>query len=271
LLPDRSEESGRLLASGSVTQARHRDLLASIDLPQRSRGGSFEAVLEIAEGSGARRVLDVPSGPGRLAEALRRLGFAVTAGDLDGASFGAREVPFCVLDLERPLPFADGVFDLVHCGDGIEHLENPFLLVRECARVLAEKGLLVIATPNYLNVERRLSFLLTGSLSKPVPRVPAYYAGARFDRGHINPLTLPRLASMAENADLELVEWRTLLPKPRQRLLAPLALAIRAGSFLMRTARRRDLFAEHTQSLAMLLGGKTLIAVFRKGAGPPGP
>ena len=57
---------------------RHAALLREIDLPQRSRSGTFEAVLEVVEGLPRGRALDVPCGAGLLAVALHRLGFQVT-------------------------------------------------------------------------------------------------------------------------------------------------------------------------------------------------
>ncbi|GAG46226.1 unnamed protein product, partial [marine sediment metagenome] len=89
-----------------------------------------------------------------------------------------------------------------------------------------------------------------------------------FDRGHISPLTLTRLAYMAENAGLELVEARTLLPRRGQRWLAPLALLVRALAIPLKPRRKRDLFAEHTQRWRMLMGGKQLLAVFRRARKP---
>ena len=86
-------------------------------------------------------------------------------------------------------------------------------------------------------------------------------------RGHINPLTLIRLAQMAESAGLELVASRTLVPKPRQRLLVPLALCLLLYRALLPARRKRDLFAEHTLGLRTLLGGHKLLAVFRRPAG----
>jgi SAM-dependent methyltransferase len=249
-----------------MAESRYSELLDGIDAPQRSRRGSFEAALALAEPLPRGRALDVPSGPGRMAEALARLGYQAFAGDLDAGAFRARGVHLCRLDLERPLPYADAGFRFVYCGDGIEHLENPFALLRELARVLADDGVLVVVTPNYLNLERRLTFLLTGSLAKPPRRVPGYHAGPRFDRGHINPLTLTRLAYMAECAGLNLREARTLVPKPRQRALAPLALLIRLYTSFLKPQRRHALFARHTQSLAMLLGGSQLLAAFDKRA-----
>ncbi len=248
---------------GAETQQRHAALLREIGIPQRSRPGSFEAVLEVVEDLPRGRALDVPCGAGLLSQALQRLGFEVTAADLDAEGFRCdADVAFRQLDLDEALPFEAGVFDLVVCGDGIEHIENPFALLREFARILAEQGRLVVLTPNYLNLERRLRFLLSGSLTKPLPR--AREAPAKAARGHINPLTLIRLAQMAESAGLELVASRTLLPKPRQRLLAPLALLLLLYRALLPARRKRDLFAEHSLGLGTLLGGHKLLAVFRK-------
>jgi len=250
-----------------MADRRYTELLDSIEATQHSRSGSFEEALAIADPLARGRALDVPCGPGRMADALGRLGFRAFGADLDSEGYSG-SAPFCTLDLNRPLPYADASFGFVYCGDGIEHLESPFLLLRELARILGNDGVLVVVTPNYLNVERRLQFLLTGSLAKAPRRVANYYDGAPFDRGHINPLTLTRLAYMAENAGLELMEARTLLPRRGQRWLAPLALLVRALAIPLKPRRKRDLFAEHTQSWRMLMGGKQLLAVFRRARKP---
>jgi SAM-dependent methyltransferase len=251
-----------------MAERRYSELLASIDAPQKSRSGTLEEALAIADGLERGRALDAPCGPGRMVDALARLGFQSYAADRDAKSYCGQS-PFCTLDLECGLPYADSRFRFIYCGDGIEHLENPFALLRELARILEEEGVLVVVTPNYSNIERRIQFLLTGSVAKPPRRVAHYDVSRPFDRGHINPLTLPRLAYMAENAGLELVEARTLLSRKGQRWLAPLALGVRALSALNKPQRKRDLFAQHSQSWSMLMGGKQLIAVFRKGLGPP--
>jgi len=246
-------------------QEDYTALLQEIGIAQRSRGGTFESILAlVAERPGAR-VLDAPSGPGLFCEALRRLGYRVTAADLDAEGFQLHgTVPFRELDLEDPLPFDDGSFDIVVCSDGIEHLENPFGLIREFSRVLDEGGSLIVATPNYLNLERKIQFLLTGALTKPLARQPGFARREKFDRGHINPLTLVRLAYMAECADLALERCFTLLPKPKQRILAPLAWLILLYRRFLDEKALRNLWAQHTLTLEMLLGGKKLVAEFRK-------
>lgn len=240
------------------------ELLDGIGIPQRSRRGTFEAILALVEPLPRGRALDAPCGPGLLAEALRRLGFAVTAADLDRDAFEPTAIPFEKADLDQELPFADGAFDLVVCGDGIEHLENPFALFRELARVLSDGGTLVVATPNYLNLERRLIFLWSGSLTRPLSRVEGSGQSDKAQRGHINPLTLIRMAHIAETVGLDLVHSESLIRKPRQYWLAPIALVIRCFRPFLSRRYERDLFADHTLTLGALLGGKKLIAVFRK-------
>ena len=254
----------------AVGQNRYADILDSIEATQHSRPGSFEAVLAIADPLPRGRALDVPCGPGRLAEALGVLGFAAFGAVLDSRGYKGR-VPFCRLDLNVGLPYANASFDFVYCGDGIEHLENPFLLMRELGRVLADDGVLVVVTPNYLNIERRLQFLTTGASAKPPKRVPNYYAGSPFDRGHINPLTLTRMAYAAENAGMELVSSQTQSPKPRQRWLAPLALLVRGWAALLSKKRKHNLFYEKTQTWELLMGGNQLLAIFRKSVKAPPP
>jgi SAM-dependent methyltransferase/uncharacterized protein YndB with AHSA1/START domain len=246
-------------------------LVREIGLPQRSRAGSLEAVLEVASRLPRGRALDVPCGPGLASEALRRLGYEVTAADLDESAFAASpEIRFEKADLDLPLPFPDASFELVHCGDGIEHLESPIRALRELARVLAPGGSLLLTTPNYASLERRLRFLLSGSLAKPLPRADT--GSTRGDRGHghVSPLTLTQLGWMAEHAGLALVSARTLLPAPRQRLLAPLALPALLYRALLSPERRRDLFAEQSGSLDVLLGGRKLLLVFARRTHPRG-
>ena len=249
-----------------MTSRNPAELLAEIDIPQHSRSGSFEVLLEQIADLPPGRALDAPCGAGLLSEALHRLGWEVTAADLHADGFAPRHLPFFAIDLDAPLPFDANAFDLVVCGDGIEHLENPFALFRELARVLDHGGTLVVATPNYLNLERRLKFLWSGSLTKPLRRPLAAGVDAKSDRGHINPLTLIRMAWIAESVGLDLVDSVTLLRKPKQYWLTPLALLIRALRPLIGRTYERDLYADHTLTLPALLGGKKVIAVFRKPA-----
>jgi len=46
------------------------------------------------------------------------------------------------------LPFKSNVFDTIAALDLLEHVSNPSLLVMEAYRVLKQKGILLVTTPN---------------------------------------------------------------------------------------------------------------------------
>jgi SAM-dependent methyltransferase len=119
-----------------------------------------EKVLEITAGLPKGRVLDIPCGQGALAERMSLQGFEVFCGDLDPEWYRIEGGHFHQVDLNAALPYKDGIFDCVTCVEGIEHLENPHLLIREIARALKRGGVLVITTPNIMNIKSRLYFLL---------------------------------------------------------------------------------------------------------------
>ncbi len=246
--------------------ASYTRLLAEAGVGHASRKGTLEPVLQIADGLPRGRALDAPSGPGAVAGALLAMGFDVTAADLEDEVFGLHgKVAFRALDLEDPLPFEADTFRFIHCGDGIEHMENPFALFREFARVLEPGGTLVVTTPNYLTVRRRLKFLWRGSMESPIPRRPGYAYGPKCDRGHINPVTLPRMAYMAENANLALTGVRTIGSRTRQTLFSlPMAACIWLAGRFRSPEQKPDLFFPHSASFRLLVGGRKLIAVFTK-------
>jgi len=51
------------------------------------------------------------------------------------------------LDLNNPLPFADGTFELIWAGDVFEHIPNTRVCVSESARVLKDGGRLMLTVP----------------------------------------------------------------------------------------------------------------------------
>jgi 2-polyprenyl-3-methyl-5-hydroxy-6-metoxy-1,4-benzoquinol methylase len=51
---------------------------------------------------------------------------------------------------------------VVACIEAIEHVESPWLLVREASRVLKPGGVFLVTTPNVLSIKSRMSYLLNG-------------------------------------------------------------------------------------------------------------
>jgi SAM-dependent methyltransferase len=125
--------------------------------------GTYRAVCSLVADLSPGRILDAPCGAGGLARLLSQAGHSLVGADLHlmPPSHLYRGVR---LDLNAPLPFLDGVFDAVVSVEGIEHLENPYLPVREFSRILRPGGRLVISTPNILNMRSRVKFFLLGTL-----------------------------------------------------------------------------------------------------------
>jgi len=217
--------------------------------------GVHEAVLSLLAGRNRGRVLDAPSGRGRLSLALKAKGFDVWALDIAPRDMGGWGIHLQEADLNKPLPFEDAFFDAVVCVEGIEHLENPHALVRESRRVLKEDGTFIVSTPNIQNLLSRIKFLLFGSFR---------YFNARIDvadpscAGHIHPLSFTELemvlarngfevASVVTNRQMRLFGARPLLALARflnfrfnkafhERLQTP---ELFFGDILIVAARRR--------------------------------
>jgi ubiquinone/menaquinone biosynthesis C-methylase UbiE len=73
-------------------------------------------------------------------------------------SFSARDLNF------DSLPYDDASFDIVTCYQTIEHLENPFLVMREIARVLKPNGYFIWSVPNPFQLTFRMKYLFTGDM-----------------------------------------------------------------------------------------------------------
>jgi 2-polyprenyl-3-methyl-5-hydroxy-6-metoxy-1,4-benzoquinol methylase len=109
------------------------------------------------------RVLDVGCSSGYLARPLVARGCSVVGIELDErAAAAARTVCEEVLvgDAESmELPFAPGSFDVVLCGDLVEHLRDPQRFLERVRPLLRDGGRLVLTTPNVANWTIRLGLL----------------------------------------------------------------------------------------------------------------
>ncbi|MDE2150637.1 MAG: methyltransferase domain-containing protein, partial [Gammaproteobacteria bacterium] len=97
-------------------------------------------------------VLDLAAGSGALSLRLQDLGFAVTATDYVPENFRPRTIPFVQADLNADFAAAyDNRFQAIVASEIIEHLENPRHFARQCDRLLAPGGRMVLTTPNIEN------------------------------------------------------------------------------------------------------------------------
>ncbi len=113
------------------------------------------------------RLLDIPSGPGYFAQQAAAAGFESVAAEIDESLHLFDEVEYQKMDMAAVMPFDDQSFDYIVSIEGIEHIENQYLFLRECFRVLRAGGRLYLTTPNASSLESRLTFFWTGFHDNP--------------------------------------------------------------------------------------------------------
>lgn len=121
-----------------------------------------------------RKILDLSCGGGHTSQMLAKLGFQVVATDYGEPPLMHGVQRVSGVDLNSFLPFHSESFDAVELVEVIEHIENQPQLIREIARVLRPGGVVLISTPNVLNVFSRIRFVFTGFLRGRVR--PVHYA-----------------------------------------------------------------------------------------------
>lgn len=169
--------------------------------------GGHERLLALA--GSPRRVLDVGCSSGYLARRLVERGATVVGIDTDEeAAEEARAVCEQVLvgDVESmELPFEPGSFDVILCGDLLEHLRDPVAFLERLRPLLADGGRLVLTTPNIANWAMRLG-LLAGRWR--------YTERGILDRTHTHLFTKKTLEHALAQAGFRIVAFDVTAPVP---------------------------------------------------------
>jgi 2-polyprenyl-3-methyl-5-hydroxy-6-metoxy-1,4-benzoquinol methylase len=180
---------------------------AYVPFNERPYGG-HERLLALA--GTPRRVLDVGCSSGDLARRLVERGASVIGIDTDEqAAAEARAVCEQVLvgDVETmELPFPDESFDLVLCGDLIEHLHDPERFLSRIRPLIRPGGRLVLTTPNVANWALRLG-LLAGRWR--------YTDRGILDRTHAYLFTKKTLQETLDRAGYSILEFDVTAPVPK--------------------------------------------------------
>jgi SAM-dependent methyltransferase len=177
----------------------------------------------------------------------------VVGADLAPGRIIRTEVPVVTLNLHAPLPFQDATFDAVVGIEGIEHLENPYLPTREFFRVLRPGGLLILSTPNVLNLRSRMKFLAWGTMF--------WFDERSYRRGfHINAIPVYELRHILTEAGFRLESVRV-----NRQPLPMRAMAALVGPLLRAAARAGG--RDPSLNACALLSGEVLLVRARKGSG----
>lgn len=238
----------------------------NFDKPVRHNPYLHQIVIADISAKKPGSVLDLPSGPGYLAQDLTRLGFSAIAGEIDSSLHCLEDVTYHQVDMTKRFPFADGSFDYVTSIEGIEHITDHYAFLREVRRVLRPGGFLYLTTPNVHTLESRWSFFLSGfHLLAPKP-IPLDTENIYFE--HINPITFNQLYFYCEKVGLRIERLTTHRYKKGSWLMYLLfwpwiRLALRRACFgkerdANRRARNKDIH-EFLSSRENLLGSHTII------------
>jgi SAM-dependent methyltransferase len=161
-----------------------------------------------------RRVLEVGCGGGQLGRLLKQRGHLVTGIELvPEVAEAAREHLDHVVtaDVETDgFPFAPDSFDCLVFADVLEHLIDPWRVLRAAVEVLAPGGRVIASIPNVQNIDV-IWRLLRGRWD--------YRERGITDIGHLRFFTLRTIHGLFEQANLEVVHvgykyrrslWRAL-------------------------------------------------------------
>lgn len=227
--------------------------------------GQYLKVVEYLRDKPRGKVLDIPTGSGVLAKRLFDLEFDVACCDIDPTQFMVSELTVDQGDLNERIPYDNEQFDYICCIEGIEHTENPYKAIRELSRALKPDGILIMTAPNYLNIERRLKFLITGYFTKPVSqRMFKDTFGGKTYGMHLSPIGYTIIRFALEHAGFQITEITYAKKKPRQMFLKPFVWFVRLYTKLYpKSARERYWFSE-TTSDEILEGGNILVIYAKK-------
>lgn len=187
----------------------------------------------------AKRILDVGCSVGVMGEALERVGCEVTGIEsFPALAEGARQrlsrvIQEDVEELCRRDGDVGGPFDCVVMADVLEHLRDPWSVVRWVSGLVDEGGSMVISVPNIRHIH------LFWSMA--VRRRWPYRDVGLFDRTHLRWFAFNNLEELLAGTGFEIVELRRshrVLPNPsRWDGLAPMLGDFGTLQFIFRAER----------------------------------
>ena len=160
-----------------------------------------------------RRVLDVGCGTGQLGSLLKQHGHQVTGVELvsEAAELARDHLDRVeVADIEVGLPFPPASFDAIIFADVLEHLIDPWRVLREATTLLAPGGCVVASIPN-IQHHRVMRGLVNGRWQ--------YRDHGITDRGHLRFFTLQTIRDLFASAGLDLVHVDRLYKRTWRRAM----------------------------------------------------
>ncbi len=152
--------------------------------------------------NGTRRILDVGCGVGKTGQLLRDKGFEEIFGVEVDPRAAQQAKPFykevIIGNVDKDiLPFGKGFFDCILYGDVLEHLRDPWKVLREHRDHLSEEGVIICSIPNIRYYKILLPLILQGRWN--------YEDIGILDRGHLRFFTLKTIEDLFQEAGFRIL------------------------------------------------------------------
>lgn len=161
---------------------------------------------------GPNRILELGCGEGKTLLNAREQG---KAAELVGIDIISTTPTHSLLDRylqgdldSLTIPYPDNYFDVVICADVLEHLVDPWDVLKRLVALLKPGGLLIASIPNARDYLLFTSIYLKGSF--------AYKQAGLFDRGHIRFFCKKDMRELLEEAGLSVVKFDFTVEKIRK-------------------------------------------------------
>src|SRR6266508_3087366 len=177
-------------------------------------------------------VIDAPAGAGVTSRILKETGAIVHAYDLFPEYFKVDGLTCERANVMEGIPVGDNFADVLVCQEGIEHFSDQYRVFREFNRVIKGNGSLLITTPNYSNLQSRLSHFLfeTEYFLKMMPAneadsvwMAAPSLASEIYLGHIFLIGIQRLRLLAKLSGFKIKRIIFTYPKTTSLVLLPFA------------------------------------------------
>lgn len=151
----------------------------------------------------AKRILEIGCAAGMTGKALQERSLEELVGVELLEEMAEKARPYYTRifagDIERiDLPFEEGHFDCIIYGDVLEHLKDPWGLLKRHNLLLKDRGALVCSIPNVRHYRIIKKLLIHGAWE--------YTSDGILDKTHLRFFTLKSIRSMLEEAGFEIEE-----------------------------------------------------------------
>jgi len=160
-----------------------------------------------------KRVLELGTGPGSMTRLLKDSGCRVTGMELDEdaikiAGQYCERIYRCDLDNPAwPSVVSDAKFEVVVVADVLEHLYDPWAVLKSVPGLLAENGYAVVSLP-HSGHNSVITCLLSGNFD--------YQPRGLLDKTHIRFFGIKNIKQLFADAGLKIVAAEFVIKKPKQ-------------------------------------------------------